>query len=771
MKNTNQRSTKKITLYILCIFFYLLSALVANKAKAQNVGINATGLNPDVSAILDIDSGNKGLLIPRVSLNDISDVTTITTPATSLLVYNTNSAITGGSGKGYYYYNGSNWIKLIDGSSTNAWNLTGNSGTDSTLNFVGTTDYKPLIFKTNSSNRMILSSKGFLGLNLLSPRYNVHVKGDSGVVFENRTLATGTYYASSFVGSTALFCPPGIFTFIIHPKTRNYLVYKAASNSLRIGAFDTLSNNNLLAANSIALGYTPNAGINAIAMGYVPTASGTGSVAIGSFTVATGSNSLSLMGGNASALNAISIGKSVVSDTGAISLGTNDVLKDNAIGIGQNNAVNGKYSVCIGNTVGSIADNAFVIGMGTYSSASYGGCGKHLYNRISKSLVVGFDSDSATFFVGPSAGEGTTGSVGIGNTVPAFKLDVTGGIRSGGPGTDGKFVLFSEQGATDYSYTINPNALATQNVNLTLPTDDGNASQVLTTDGSGNLSWTTVSVAPSGWSLTGNTTTNDPASPATYGTSTIAAGENYVGTTDAQDLVFATNTIERLRVKQSTGYVGIGIAAPTEPLQVYKVSDNNKSVIYSYASQFSTSTDFQNRAITGIAKGGSTLWGYSIGVAGVADKNNSYYSTGVYAGLGASAPSNIANDQALYADGANLGYSAILLNGNAGIGTTTPNSTLEVNGAMAMKVKTSQVAGTNNPDNTGEIWLYTSGTGVITLPGAATCPNRMYVLLNNTAAIRTISSYKDLTGAAQTTIGNNVSLWIVSDGASWQQIK
>ena len=111
------------------------------------------------------------------------------------------------------------------------------------------------------------------------------------------------------------------------------------------------------------------------------------------------------------------------------------------------------------------------------------------------------------------------------------------------------------------------------------------------------------------------------------------------------------------------------------------------------------------------------------------------------------------------------------VNGNVGIGTTTTNSTLEVNGAVAMKVKTAQVAGTNNPDNTGEIWLYTSGSGAITLPAAATCPNRMYVILNNTGAVRTISSYKDLALTAQTTINNNTSLWIVSDGANWQQIK
>ncbi|MHB8262000.1 MAG: hypothetical protein ACYDEC_17210, partial [Bacteroidia bacterium] len=72
---------------------------------AQNVGINSTGATPDPSSLLDINaapSNNKGLLIPRISLASTTDVTTIPTPATSLVVYNTNATMTGGSGVGYY---------------------------------------------------------------------------------------------------------------------------------------------------------------------------------------------------------------------------------------------------------------------------------------------------------------------------------------------------------------------------------------------------------------------------------------------------------------------------------------------------------------------------------------------------------------------------------------------------------------------------------------------------------------------------------------------
>ncbi len=94
--------------------------------------------------------------------------------------------------------------------------------------------------------------------------------------------------------------------------------------------------------------------------------------------------------------------------------------------------------------------------------------------------------------------------------------------------------------------------------------------------GTGYYYWSTASstwVALSGntsknWALLGNTGTNDPAVPGTYGTSTFGATENWLGTTDANDLTFGTNNIERMRIKQTTGNVGIGIAAPTSLLHI-----------------------------------------------------------------------------------------------------------------------------------------------------------------------------------------------------------
>lgn len=93
------------------VFIFALT-LFYSAGYAQNVGINPTGSTPDASAALDIDYTNKGLLIPRVALQSTTDVTTIPSPATSLLVYNTNAAMTGG-GVGFWYWDGTKWKQTI----------------------------------------------------------------------------------------------------------------------------------------------------------------------------------------------------------------------------------------------------------------------------------------------------------------------------------------------------------------------------------------------------------------------------------------------------------------------------------------------------------------------------------------------------------------------------------------------------------------------------------------------------------------------------------
>jgi hypothetical protein len=93
------------------IFVFCLLIILTTSTKAQ-VGIGTN--SPNESSKLEINATNKGVLIPRVTLTGITDATTIATPATSLLVYNT--ATTSDVVPGYYYNSGTSgspvWIRL-----------------------------------------------------------------------------------------------------------------------------------------------------------------------------------------------------------------------------------------------------------------------------------------------------------------------------------------------------------------------------------------------------------------------------------------------------------------------------------------------------------------------------------------------------------------------------------------------------------------------------------------------------------------------------------
>jgi hypothetical protein len=93
---------------------FLWFAFLVNVSICQNIVITDEGnYYGNNSAMLDIKSTNKGLLIPRVTLNSLSDNSTITSPATGLLVYDNGINIS----KGFYYWNGSSWNKFLSGGS------------------------------------------------------------------------------------------------------------------------------------------------------------------------------------------------------------------------------------------------------------------------------------------------------------------------------------------------------------------------------------------------------------------------------------------------------------------------------------------------------------------------------------------------------------------------------------------------------------------------------------------------------------------------------
>jgi hypothetical protein len=106
-----------------------------------------------------------------------------------MLVYNTNNAI----GEGFYYWDGSSWVKFIANSpNSDAWLRTGNAGTNPATNFIGTTDNQALAFRTNDTVRMTIASNGNVGIGNLNPSEKLVIQngglvltGEDGIGFMN----------------------------------------------------------------------------------------------------------------------------------------------------------------------------------------------------------------------------------------------------------------------------------------------------------------------------------------------------------------------------------------------------------------------------------------------------------------------------------------------------------------------------------------------------------------------------------------------------------
>lgn len=189
----------KLIIVLVCLFCQQLTA--------QNVGIGTT--TPNASAKLEISATNSGLLIPRVSLTGTDDVVTIPSPANSLLIFNTDDA---GAGvfvvsPGYYYFNSSNatWLRLQTAGSivSSGWQTNGNAGTTPASNYVGTSDNQSLAFKINNTNAGLIGTNGnaFFGLNSGLPT----ATGANNIGVGNFALASNnTGYSNVAIGVKAL---------------------------------------------------------------------------------------------------------------------------------------------------------------------------------------------------------------------------------------------------------------------------------------------------------------------------------------------------------------------------------------------------------------------------------------------------------------------------------------------------------------------------------------------------------------------------------------
>jgi hypothetical protein len=141
----------------------LCMLVLTTAVRAQQLRLGKQPLNLQKSAILELESDNQGLLFPRIT--DTSLINSLS-PPDGMVIFHQPS-------KQLMIRSNGHWNALASSAALAAtWKTTGNAGTDTTVNFIGTTDDKPLFLKSNSSTYMSMGRRQSLGLTQSYTDYN-----------------------------------------------------------------------------------------------------------------------------------------------------------------------------------------------------------------------------------------------------------------------------------------------------------------------------------------------------------------------------------------------------------------------------------------------------------------------------------------------------------------------------------------------------------------------------------------------------------------------
>lgn len=779
----------------------LLTIFMHQNLFSQNTGISDINHLPDSTAVLDVYSTSKGILIPR--LTEAQRIA-IVNPALGLLVYQKDNM------HGFYYFDGTVWSSIT--TLPSQWITSGNN---------------------------IYYATGKIGIGNINPLYALDVNGtirtgknnatNGSLIFSNSTNSNNvTINSGATSNSYALTLPllQGASNSVLTNNGSGLLTWSAPST---ISSGWTLIGNSGTNSSTNFIGTTDNQAFvvkvnNAGVARFEPNSTALGLAATTNNSI----NSYAMGSGAAVAYNF----------AGSFAIGNNSsVNNNNSYAFGNNAVVNGISSVAIGNGASSNGTNSLAIGqsaVNAYNISDGIAIGENATSNSNNSIAIGSNSVLANktqtnaaraMAIGVSAISNSTNGIAIG-TSANVAYNITEGIAIG-------------TGATLASSLIAPIAIGNvANVNGNNGIAIGNGATVSTV-----LNGTAIG---SGSNITGNNSTAIGNAAIVSGTNSTAIGYNTnVTQNNAVILGDLTNNAlsvgigsqsfntagnrEKLLVDAGTtnsvnAIVGRGNINNYLQLNIQNQSSgsNASSDVVATANNGNETNNFVDMGINGSA--------YTGGIMGAA--NDAYlYNMGqnFLIGTGTSAKSVIfmtggtsqATNERMRIDGiGNIGIGSInpgnklevntgvagtsglrlkqlptggvlFMNSNADVSQnnnnfyfdainyrlgiaagTSPNSTLSVGGSISTGITTKTASYTASTNDYTILCNNTSGSITISLPSAIGCTGRVYVIKKNSTTLNNVvidpNSSEKIDGATSKTLTNQYeSIMIQSDGTNW----
>ncbi len=876
------------------MFAIMVAFTVHQSTWSQSLSINTSGNPAHASSILDVESTDKGMLIPRMNKTQKN---AIALPATGLLVFQN-----GPDSIGFHYYDGAAWLWLPASNSidTIGWKTSGNNGTNPANHFIGTRDNVPLSFRQNNT---------WLGRwNSISDNYFI---GDSSGSFISSGISNTGYGAKTLFANTSAFANVAVGNYALQNNTTGSRNTAVGDSALYTQSYNP--GGNYLSDNT-AIG-------NKAMFANQPTSSGNGSknVAIGNealYDNTTGSQNTAIgvsalrenITGNANT----AVGRSAhrqsksgssnsyfgfesgyADSTGSQNTGIGTYALSNHQTGNRNTAIgyyalaadsSGNFNTGLGSYTSFSADSANLTTAAGYAALYYnnrdyntalGAYAGFQNSRSSTNLTQGIENTMIGYAAATGNAFGSQNTIigykamsifepntSFSGTAPSRNVAIGDSAMQANRGNDNIGIGYRALSNTnnvgmDGHVAIGSRAL--RNTTATYPnTAVGYLSMDSATTATGNTglgSYTLVSMKTG----VNNTAIGNAAMYEAVGTGTNLQQNTAVGRDALRVTRYYGNTaIGSLALRSDTSGL-YNSAIGYEAMRLNLSGSNNTAT--GHQSLMNNETGDNNTAIgrnallTNTSGSGNTAIGHNanvstgaltnataIGSNAFVTSNNSLVlgsvtgantaTTSTNVGIGTTTPrarlhvvkdgevgggliqtfsaaviENNANTNYLqllnpvtgdaglisgtslttvrggllfYADsslgllsGGGITRVSVENNGYVGVRTTTALSYFDVNGSSALAGTTTTADLTLNENHHTVVILSTTivGAGDITLPAASSCPRREYVIVNQTAVNKTISSYDSFTGAASTVIPATSSITVQAIGGLWYRTK